>query len=98
MPRNRYADKAHTEARINGQTITGKLSIRRKEGDGPHPLSSLLIAARGLSDNPSPADWVRSNAKWAEDVANGREETIASRGGFSQPVLDALRRCIAALD
>ena len=47
MSRDRYATKAHTEARVNGQTITGKLSIRRKEGDGPHPLSSLLIAARG---------------------------------------------------
>ena len=93
MPRNRYATKAHTEARINGQTITGK------ERDGSRAINRLVLACRDdLSATPSPADWVRSDAQWAEDVASGREETIASRGGFSQPVLDALRRCMAALD
>ena len=92
MSRNRYATKAHTEARINGQTITGK------ERDSSRAINRLVLASRDdLSDNPSPTDWVRSDARFANAVANGTIQTLGSHG-FSQPVLDALRQCLAALD
>ena len=92
MSRNRYATKAHTEARINGQTITGK------ERDSSRAINRLVLASRDdLRDTPSPADWVRSDARFAAAVANGTVRTIGSHG-LSQPVLDALKRCMAALD
>ena len=92
MPRNRYATKAHTEARVNGQTILGKAR------DGSIAINRLKVAARPeLSNSSSPADWVRSDARFAAAVANGTVRTLASHG-LSQPVLDALKRCMAALD
>jgi hypothetical protein len=92
MPRNRYATKAHTEARINERTITGK------ERDGSRAIDRLKVAARAeLSNSSSPADWVRSDARFANSVANGTVQTVGTCG-LSQPVLDALKRCSAALD
>jgi hypothetical protein len=92
MSRDRYATKAHTEARINEQTITGK------ERDGSRAINRLVMACRDdLSATSSPADWVRSDARFAAAVANGTVRTLGSHG-LSQPVLDALRRCMAALD
>ena len=92
MSRDRYATKAHSKARVNGQTITGKSQ------DGSIAINLLKMAARPeLSNSSSPADWVRSDARFAAAVANGTVRTIGSHG-LSQPVLDALKRCMAALD
>ena len=86
MPKNCYAAKAHTEARINGRRVMGK------EVDSSKAINRLKFATRDdLNENSSPADLVRSNAAFAKAVANGTAETLASRG-LSQAVKDALAR------
>ena len=86
MANRRYAAKAHTEARINGETV------RSKAVDRSRAIYQLIIAMRDdLSENSSPADWVRSNAAFAKAVANGTVETLASKGP-SQALKDAIAR------
>ena len=91
MPKNRYAAKAHTEARINGRRVMGK------EVDSSKAINRLIFATRDdLNENSSPADLVRSNAAFAKAVANGTAETLASKG-LSQAVKDALAHLDKAL-
>ena len=91
MSNHRYAAKAHTEARINGETV------RSKAVDRSRAIYQLIFATRDdLNENSSPADLVRSNAAFAKAVANGTAETLASRG-LSQAVKDALAHLDKAL-
>ena len=87
MSRNRYANKARNEARINGQTLRGK-----SKRDLSRQITRLIMAGRDdLDVNSTPADWLRSDARFSERVANGEVQTLASHG-LSQSTLDQLKR------
>ena len=87
MSRNRYANKARNEARMNGQTLRGK-----PKRDLNRQITRLIMAGRDELDvNSTPADWLRSDARFSERVANGEVQTIASHG-LPQSTLDKFKR------
>ena len=93
MSRNRYANKARNEARMNGQTLRGK-----PKRDLNRQITRLIMAGRDdLDVNSTPADWLRSDARFSERVANGEVQTLASHG-LSQSTMDQLKRLRAVED
>ena len=93
MSRNRYANKARNEARIHGQTLRGK-----QKRDLKRQITRLIMAGRDdLDVNSTPADWLRSDARFSERVANGELQTLASHG-LSQSTMDQLKRLRAVED
>ena len=87
MSRNRYANKARNEARIHGQTLRGK-----QKHDCSPQVTRLIMAGRDdLDVNSTPADWLRSDARFNQRVANGEVQTIAS-DGLPQSTLDKFMR------
>ena len=87
MSRNRYANKARNEARIHGQTLRGK-----SKRDLSRQITRLIMAGRDdLDVNSTPADWLRSDARFNQRVANGEVQTIAS-DGLPQSTLDKFMR------
>ena len=80
MPRNRYADKANREARINGQTMEGKQLNPSAKAIDRLKMASLQSTGSVSVDMSSltPAEYVRAYAKHAEARLSGELETIAS--------------------
>ena len=79
MPRNRYANKAHREARINGQTMEGK-QLKSSKAITKLTLLALRDSASFSGDISAltPAEYVRAFAKHAEARLSGELETIQS--------------------
>ena len=87
MSRNRYANKARNEARIHGQTLRGK-----SKRDVSRQITRLIMAGRDdLDVNSTPADWLRSDARFNQRVANREVQTLASHG-LPQSTLDKFMR------
>ena len=80
MPRNRYADKSHREARINGQTMEGKQLKPSKVMKNKLTLLALRDSGSFSGDISAltPAEYVRAFAKHAEARISGEIETFAS--------------------